>query len=69
MVRWSVCAVCVLLAASVWGQGNSEPTNSQDEELQRLRERVAALEKLVQIFRLNWQPLRATVLLHRQELN
>jgi hypothetical protein len=49
MARWSVWAVCFLLAASVWGQGNSEPTNSQENELQRLRERVAALEKLVQV--------------------
>ncbi|MFA0742571.1 MAG: hypothetical protein DFNUSKGM_002696 [Candidatus Fervidibacter sacchari] len=59
MVRWSVCAVCVLLAASVWGQGSSEPTNSQDEELQRLRERVAALEKLVQILQAELAALKS----------
>jgi len=59
MVRWLVWVVCVLLTASVWGQAGSEPTKSQDEELQRLRERVVALEKLVQILQAELAALKS----------
>ncbi|MCX7969170.1 MAG: hypothetical protein N3B10_11895, partial [Armatimonadetes bacterium] len=49
MVRWLKIAAFVLLMAPLWGQESSKPSDPRDKELQQLRERVAALERLVQL--------------------
>lgn len=49
MVRWLKIVVFALLVTLLWEQGNSEPSDLRDKELQQLRERVAALERLVQL--------------------
>ncbi len=49
MVRWLKVVAFALLVTSAWGQESSEVSDPRDKELQQLRERVAALERLVQL--------------------
>ncbi|MFN3422103.1 MAG: hypothetical protein ACK40X_10325 [Armatimonadota bacterium] len=49
MMRWLKIVAFVSLVTLAWGQGSSEPSDPRDKELQQLRERVAALERLVQL--------------------
>ncbi|MEZ8220820.1 hypothetical protein GG496_000987 [Candidatus Fervidibacteria bacterium JGI MDM2 JNZ-1-D12] len=49
MVRWLKVVAFALLVTLAWGQESSEVSDPRDKELQQLRERVAALERLVQL--------------------
>jgi len=49
MVRWLKLAAVALLVTSVWAQESPENLDPRTKELQQLRERVAALERLVQL--------------------
>ncbi len=59
MTRWLGVVCCLLLLAMAWGQGSSESTSQGDEELKQLRERVAELERLVQILQAELAALKS----------